>query len=1131
MTVVGSETVIGGRFRVIAPAGSGGMATVYRAIDHQRRRVGELLAEMCGNPVSSPCDEVAKAKRDPRRLGEEIAIAFLELLRAETKARPVMLVLEDIHWADPASLRLVERALRELHERPLFVVALSRPLMDDKLWAGHALRLPLKPLSRKACERLVNQVLGTTVTAEVVARIIEQAAGNALFLEELIRAVAEGRRELPSTVLAMLQSRISKLSPDLRRVLRTASVFGARFRRDGIAALLSDEPVHRADLDVWLAELVRLEIIEPQHDLFAFRHALVVDAAYGLLTGEDRRSAHLAAAAYLDVEGGHEAIELADHYQRADAPELAVPCFVRAGLEANGMGDMQAARTHFAEASDALRGLPDRPEHRRTRIDILLQQVSMSVMTEVADLNLARVMQARELLETVDRDDSDRHRELMLDFLSARVYTYSGNLTDARIGCERVISIARELGDDKLVSSATQALGNVTLMQGNVRDALPLLAPGAAQVEHVASEYDRLRFMGNYAMALTMAGRYREAMAVHDHALAYATASSNSSGLAVALAMRAFSERCAGDPAVLGTIEVAREHTLRSNERLLYYLLVRHHAWVEGVAGRPDAAREHLEEARAVADELGGKAPYDDMFIGGDAQAALVNGDVDGAIAACAEAVPQLRDEGSRSVMAWQSKCGASRSPPRAPLMPRCISPPPARSSSVRASAWPRRGSTSSGLASRVRVVMRRVPIRCVHRPRLSTPRRVHSRCSRCSMAEASVRVLLLAGLLACGDDKPKKQPPAPRPAVAAVKSIVGPSGPVEMMPSDGAPLLPLTLDGYAKEFAGKTSVVVATQFPPGLSKLAGAGVNFFARGKNVSWVIDGEPSRGFALAFDENANGDLRDDPKHSFKKVGDAWELMLTLEMQAMFSDEPVPTPARIRFRNGELRMQSAAVRRGTLPLPKAPMQFALVGEGGQFGLDHHYIAFDLDRDGKVDVEALDNPELFHVFEKTITIDDMSYAFEVGADGGQLGLRPLKDKLPPRPPLSTGTPAPDFAVTDLDGKPASLSGLRGKIVLVDFWATSCAPCVRALPRLAALRAKYHAKGFELLSVAAPSDEVREVLGAHRAGIASIDEPAQAAYRVDRYPMQFLVGRDGNILCSRCQLDRVEQLLAENLE
>lgn len=389
--------------------------------------------------------------------------------------------------------------------------------------------------------------------------------------------------------------------------------------------------------------------------------------------------------------------------------------------------------------------------------------------------------------------------------------------------------------------------------------------------------------------------------------------------------------------------------------------------------------------------------------------------------------------------------------------------------------------------------------------------------------------LVLLAA--ACSEDK-RKSPPKPVSVPSpAVISIRGATGPLELLPGDGSPMHPVTIAEYPKEYAPRADrVVVATKFPAGLSKLAGAGANLYAKGKNVSWVIDGEPTNGFALAFDENANGDLSDDTKRPFTKTADGWELALTLQMPPMFGDEPIPAPARIRFRNGDLRIQQAVVRRGTLPLPKAPMQFALLGDGGQFGMDHHYIAFDLDRDGKLDLESLDNPELLHVFEKTITIDDASYQFELTPDGASLGLRPLKAKLPPRAPLSTGTPAPDFAVTDLDGKPATLAGLRGKVVLIDFWATSCAPCVKALPRLKALHATYAPKGFELLAVAMPSDDVKDVLGANRAGISAIDEPAQEVYRVDRYPMQFLVGRDGNIVCSRCQLEVVEQKLAELL-
>lgn len=392
------------------------------------------------------------------------------------------------------------------------------------------------------------------------------------------------------------------------------------------------------------------------------------------------------------------------------------------------------------------------------------------------------------------------------------------------------------------------------------------------------------------------------------------------------------------------------------------------------------------------------------------------------------------------------------------------------------------------------------------------------------------MRTLLLIALVACGDEKK----PAPKPVVKppASPSVVGKSGPIELLSSDGSPMNPFTLAGYATEFASNTSIVFAKQFPAKASPLAGAGVNMFAQGKNVSWMIDGQPKVGFVFIYDENANGTLADDPVHDLVKVGDNWDVTVTMQMPGMFSDDTIPAPARIRFTGkGELRVQRTHARRGTLPLPKAPMQFALIGDGGQFGLDHHYIAFDLNRDGVLDLESLDNPELFGVFEKTITIDDVSYAFELTPDGAQLGLRPLPEKLPARAPLATGTPAPDIALKDLDGKPASLAALKGKIVLIDFWATSCAPCVKALPRLKELHTKYAPKGFELLAVAMPSDDVKDVLGANRAGISAIDEPAQLTYRVDRFPMQYLVGRDGNILCSRCQLDKVESILAEQLK
>jgi thiol-disulfide isomerase/thioredoxin len=390
------------------------------------------------------------------------------------------------------------------------------------------------------------------------------------------------------------------------------------------------------------------------------------------------------------------------------------------------------------------------------------------------------------------------------------------------------------------------------------------------------------------------------------------------------------------------------------------------------------------------------------------------------------------------------------------------------------------------------------------------------------------MRALLLVALVACKSDRPAKQPPK---RVTAGPPIIAKTGQVELLADDGAPLTAFTIAEYGKQLAGSDRAVIATQFPATLSPLAGAGINLYGQGKNVSWYVDGDPEHGFVFAFDENANGDLRDDPVRKFAHAGDTWELALTVQAPAALGDDPVPAPVRIRFRDGEFHIQAVELRRGTLHLQRGLMPFAIIGDNGQFGLQQQFLVFDLDRDGKMDFDSLDNAELIHVFEDTITLDDASYRFTIAPDGSQLTLQPLAETLPPRPALATGTPAPELAVTDLDGKPVRLSSLRGQLVLLDFWATDCNPCVKALPRIAELRARYHDKGFEVMAIASDSPDVRETLGANRTGIEAIDEPAHTQFRIDRYPNYFLVGRDGIFLCAHCKLDRVEELVAEQLK
>ena len=131
---------------------------------------------------------------------EEIEQAFCALLAAECRQRGVLLALDDLHWADNLSVALCDAALRELSGLPLVVMASARGEVLDRfprLWEGRERHLiELGGLRRRSCEQLVRGVFGEHVAPEVVSRIVAQAAGNVLLLEELIRAAAVGGNEI-----------------------------------------------------------------------------------------------------------------------------------------------------------------------------------------------------------------------------------------------------------------------------------------------------------------------------------------------------------------------------------------------------------------------------------------------------------------------------------------------------------------------------------------------------------------------------------------------------------------------------------------------------------------------------------------------------------------------------------------------------------------------------------------------------------------------------------------------------------------------------------------------------------------------------------------------------------------------
>jgi tetratricopeptide (TPR) repeat protein len=341
-------------------------------------RVAAFLAEIAGCPAPADEGSVAAARRDPVLMGAELQRAWVDYLRALTAKAPVAVVLEDLHWADAASVKLCDAALRSLRDRPLFVLALARPDVDaihPRLFAGRgATRLELGELAPRACEAMIRALLPGETSGEGIERLVAQAAGSPLYLEELIRAASlpghaptvggQAPRHPPcspgklrglhfpgcatGSLLAIVEARLSAYDEQVRRVLRAASVFGQAFTDDGVRALLGDVAPHhvRAALDT----LLDREVIVPGDAGpgsggagLVFRHGLVREAAYAMLTDADRVLAHRLAGDFLEARPRKEAALLGHHFDRGGDQGRAARWYATAAGEALDGNDLDAA--------------------------------------------------------------------------------------------------------------------------------------------------------------------------------------------------------------------------------------------------------------------------------------------------------------------------------------------------------------------------------------------------------------------------------------------------------------------------------------------------------------------------------------------------------------------------------------------------------------------------------------------------------------------------------------------------------------------------------------------------------------------------------------------------------------------
>ena len=382
----------------------------------------------------------------------EAFAAWRRFFEALAEQRPLVLVFEDLHWADDGLLDFVDQLAARMSDIPILLVATARPelLARRPSWGGgkaNSVTLSLAPLSDDDTARLVHTLLERAVLpAEVQTALLERAGGNPLYAEEFVRMASERGSEgleLPESVQGIIAARVDALDPEDKGLLQDAAVVGKVFWTGALAAITGHAPF---ELEERLYELERRELVRRERlssvageSEYAFRHVLLRDVAYGSIPRAARVERHRLAAEWIESLGRPDdhADLLAHHYGAAielaraagvDASSFAAPAaaaLLRAADRSLALNAFAAAARMYEEAL-AL-GLPeeDRPRamfRRGVVLNVLGDPVRVSMLEE-----------ARALFEAAGDDVGAAEASSML----AEALWYEGRTEELRAALSR----------------------------------------------------------------------------------------------------------------------------------------------------------------------------------------------------------------------------------------------------------------------------------------------------------------------------------------------------------------------------------------------------------------------------------------------------------------------------------------------------------------------------------------------------------------------------------------------------------------------------------------------------------------------------------------------------------------------
>jgi class 3 adenylate cyclase/tetratricopeptide (TPR) repeat protein len=492
-----------------------------------------------------PIEDAAWQALDPPGRRRRTLDAVQRLLLRQSQHRPLLLVVEDLHWIDAETQAVLDGMVEALPAARTLLLVNYRPEYTHG-WGSKSYytQLRIDPLGQESAEALLDAFLGDDPSVRPLKPVlIERTEGNPFFLEEGVRSLVEtgalvGERgayrleepitavRVPATVQAVLAARIDRLPPDDKRLLQTASVLG---KDVPFALLRAIADLAESDLQRGLSRLQGAEFLY-QASLFpeveyTFKHALTHEVAYGSLLQDRRRSLHarivgaMEAAAPDDGRGPDQLAEQTDrlghHALRGELWEQAVTYLRRAGLRDGARSANRQAAIAFEQALDALSHLPDRRETQQLAIDIRLDLRNVLLPLDEIGAMFDHLLKAERLAISLE----DRYR---LGWVSAKLtacYFNDSRPAEAEVAGLRAMAIADERADLPLQVNAHFFLGLAYVYACRWRESIALLnwnvgrLTGALAFERFGEPGPPAVFSRSYLLrALAEVGQFEEAL-------------------------------------------------------------------------------------------------------------------------------------------------------------------------------------------------------------------------------------------------------------------------------------------------------------------------------------------------------------------------------------------------------------------------------------------------------------------------------------------------------------------------------------------------------------------------------------------------------------------------------------------